>query len=71
LTSTSDARTKIAARGAGAGMLQKYSAHDSHDICYSQAVKIPVTVKTRLGWDENSKIIPEVAERLQDTVLQA
>jgi len=31
------------------------------------AVKIPVTVKTRLGWDENNKIIVEVAERLQDT----
>lgn len=32
-----------------------------------KAVKIPVTVKTRLGWDEESRIIVEVAERLQDT----
>lgn len=35
------------------------------------AVDKPVTVKTRLGWDENSKIIPELAERLQDTGIQA
>ena len=35
------------------------------------AVKTPVTVKTRLGWDENSKIIVELAERLQDVGVQA
>ena len=35
------------------------------------AVKLPVTVKTRLGWDENSKIIVELAERLQDVGIQA
>ena len=36
-----------------------------------EAVKKPVTVKTRLGWDENSKIIVELAERLQDVGVQA
>jgi nifR3 family TIM-barrel protein len=35
------------------------------------AVKLPVTVKTRLGWDEDSKIIVELAERLQDVGIQA
>jgi len=35
------------------------------------AVKLPVTVKTRLGWDENTKVIMDVAERLQDTGIQA
>jgi nifR3 family TIM-barrel protein len=36
-----------------------------------EAVKLPVTVKTRLGWDEDSKIIVELAERLQDVGIQA
>lgn len=36
-----------------------------------EAVKLPVTVKTRLGWDENSLIIPELAERLQDAGIKA
>ena len=36
-----------------------------------KAVKLPVTVKTRLGWDDDSKIIVEVAERLQDVGIQA
>ncbi|MBR4095421.1 MAG: tRNA-dihydrouridine synthase, partial [Bacteroidales bacterium] len=36
-----------------------------------EAVKLPVTVKTRLGWDENSKIIVELAERLQDVGIAA
>ena len=35
------------------------------------AVRLPVTVKTRLGWDEDSKIIVELAERLQDVGIQA
>src|SRR5665647_1531442 len=35
------------------------------------AVKLPVTVKTRLGWDENSKIIVEMAEQLQDLGIAA
>jgi nifR3 family TIM-barrel protein len=58
---------KIAARGAGAGMLQNIPLMIEMTSAIVRAVKIPVTVKTRLGWDENSKIIEDVAERLQDT----
>ena len=36
-----------------------------------KAVRLPVTVKTRLGWDDESKNIVEVAERLQDTGIRA
>lgn len=58
---------KIAARGAGAGMLQNIPLMIEMTSAIVKAVNIPVTVKTRLGWDENSKIIIEIAERLQDT----
>lgn len=58
---------KIAARGAGAGMLQNIPLMIEMTSAIVKAVKLPVTVKTRLGWDENSKIIMDVAERLQDT----
>ena len=58
---------KIAAHGAGAGMLQNIPLMIEMTSAIVRAVKIPVTVKTRLGWDDNSKIIVEVAERLQDT----
>ena len=58
---------KIAARGAGAGMLQNIPLMIEMTSAIVRAVKIPVTVKTRLGWDDNSKIIVEVAEKLQDT----
>jgi tRNA-dihydrouridine synthase B len=58
---------KIAARGAGAGMLQNIPLMIEMTSAIVKAVNIPVTVKTRLGWDENSKVIVEVAERLQDT----
>jgi len=58
---------KIAVRGAGAGMLQNIPLMIEMTSAIVKAVNIPVTVKTRLGWDENSKIIVEVAERLQDT----
>jgi nifR3 family TIM-barrel protein len=57
---------KIAARGAGAGMLQNIPLMIEMTSAIVRAVKTPVSVKTRLGWDDNSKIIPEVAERLQD-----
>lgn len=57
---------KIATRGAGAGMLQNIPLMIEMTSAIVKAVNIPVTVKTRLGWDENSKIIVEVAERLQD-----
>ena len=58
---------KIATRGAGAGMLQNIPMMLEMTAAIVRAVKIPVTVKTRLGWDENSKLIVDVAERLQDT----
>jgi tRNA-dihydrouridine synthase B len=58
---------KIATRGAGAGMLQNIPLMIEMTSAIVKAVNIPVTVKTRLGWDESSKIIVEVAERLQDT----
>jgi len=58
---------KIAARGAGAGMLQNIPLMIEMTSAIIKAVRIPVTVKTRLGWDDNSKIIVDVAERLQDT----
>ncbi len=58
---------KIAARGAGAGMLRDIPLMISMTEAIVRAVKTPVTVKTRLGWDDNSKIITEIAERLQDT----
>ncbi|TFH47876.1 MAG: tRNA dihydrouridine synthase DusB [Bacteroidia bacterium] len=58
---------KIAARGAGAGMLQNIPLMIEMTSSIVKAVNIPVTVKTRLGWDENSKIIVDLAERLKDT----
>lgn len=58
---------KIAARGAGAGMLQNIPLMIEMTSAIVRAVKLPVTVKTRLGWDDNSRIIVDVAERLQDT----
>lgn len=58
---------KIATRGAGAGMLQNIPLMIEMTSAIVRAVKIPVTVKTRLGWDENNKIIVGLAEQLQDT----
>jgi len=58
---------KIATRGAGAGMLQNIPLMLAMTSAIVKAVDIPVTVKTRLGWDENSKSIVDLAERLQDT----
>lgn len=58
---------KIANRGAGAGMLRNIPLMISMTEAIVKAVKLPVTVKTRLGWDDDSKNIVEVAERLQDT----
>ena len=63
--------SKIAGRGAGSGMMREPDKMVAITKAVVEAVKIPVTVKTRLGWDENSKIIPELAERLQDVGIQA
>jgi nifR3 family TIM-barrel protein len=57
---------KIVRKGAGSGMLQDPDKMQRMTEAIVKAVKIPVTAKTRLGWDENSKIIVDVAERLQD-----
>ncbi|MGB8358752.1 MAG: tRNA dihydrouridine synthase DusB [Bacteroidales bacterium] len=62
---------KIASRGAGAGMLQNIPLMIEMTTAIIKAVSVPVTVKTRLGWDENSKMIVELAERLQDTGIAA
>jgi nifR3 family TIM-barrel protein len=62
---------KIANRGAGAGMLKNIPQMLEMTSAIVKAVKLPVTVKTRLGWDDNSKIIVEVAERLQDAGIKA
>ena len=57
---------KIARRGAGSGMMKEPDKMVMITKMIADAVKLPVTVKTRLGWDEDSKIIVELAERLQD-----
>jgi nifR3 family TIM-barrel protein len=56
---------KIAGKGAGAGLLQDIPLMLEITRKVVDAVKLPVTVKTRLGWDENSKPIVELAEQLQ------
>jgi tRNA-dihydrouridine synthase B len=62
---------KIAGRGAGAGMMRNIPLMISMTEAIVNAVKLPVTVKTRLGWDDDSKNIVEVAEMLQDTGIKA
>lgn len=62
---------KIAKKGAGAGMLRDIPKMIAITEAVVRAVKTPVTVKTRLGWDESSKNIVDVAERLQDTGIEA
>lgn len=62
---------KIARRGAGSGMMREPDKMVEITRRVVDSVKLPVTVKTRLGWDEDSKIIVELAERLQDTGIQA
>ena len=63
--------SKIAGRGAGSGMMREPDKLVAITKAVVEAVKTPVTVKTRLGWDDNSKIIVELAERLQDVGIQA
>lgn len=62
---------KIANRGAGAGMLQNIPLMIEMTSAIVKAVKLPVTVKTRLGWDDESKTIVTVAEQLQDKGISA
>ena len=57
---------KVACKGSGAGIVQDIPKMVAMTKAIVDATNIPVTVKTRLGWDENTKYIVEVAERLQD-----
>lgn len=63
--------SKIAGRGAGSGMMREPDKMVAITKAIVEAVGNPVTVKTRLGWDDNSKIIVELAERLQDVGISA
>lgn len=62
---------KIAGRGAGSGMMREPDKMVMITERIVKAVSKPVTVKTRLGWDESSKIIVPLAERLQDAGISA
>lgn len=62
---------KVACKGAGAGILQDIPKMVRLTEAIVKQVDLPVTVKTRLGWDEDTKYIVEVAERLQDIGIKA
>ena len=62
---------RVAGKGAGAGMLRNVPLMLDITRAVVQAVKTPVTVKTRLGWDADSKIIVTLAEQLQDCGIAA
>ena len=62
---------KVAGKGAGSGMLRTPELMLDITQQVVKAVNIPVTVKTRLGWDNDSKIIVSLAEQLQDCGIQA
>jgi len=62
---------KVALKGAGAGVLKDVDLMVRLTDAVVKSTKLPVTVKTRLGWDDNTKNIEEVAERLQDVGIKA
>ncbi len=62
---------KVAGKGAGAGLLRDVPKMLEITRAVVDAVKLPVTVKTRLGWDCENKIIVDLAERLQDCGIKA
>lgn len=62
---------KVTCKGAGAGILQDVPKMVALTREIVNSTSLPVTVKTRLGWDENTKYIVEVAERLQDVGIKA
>ena len=62
---------KVVCKGAGAGVLKDIPLMVRLTEAVVKSTKLPVTVKTRLGWDDSSKNIEEVAERLQDIGIQA
>ncbi len=62
---------KVTCKGAGAGILQDIPKMVALTKAIVERTNLPVTVKTRLGWDEQTKYIVDVAERLQDVGIQA
>lgn len=62
---------RVAGKGAGAGMLQNVPQMLAITRAVVDAVEIPVTVKTRLGWDNDHRIIVDLAEQLQDCGIEA
>ena len=62
---------KVTCKGAGAGILQDIPKMVRLTEAIVKQTNLPVTVKTRLGWDDNTKYIEEVAERLQDVGIKA
>lgn len=62
---------KVTCKGGGAAILQDIPKMVKMTAEIVKSTKLPVTVKTRLGWDENTKYIVEVAERLQDVGIKA
>ncbi len=62
---------KVVSKGAGAGILKDIDKMVVMTKAIVQESKFPVTIKTRLGWDNNSKYIVEVAEKLQDVGIKA
>jgi len=62
---------KVAMKGAGAGVLKDIDLMVRLTDAVVKSTKLPVTVKTRLGWDDNTRNIEEVAERLQDVGIKA
>ncbi len=62
---------KVACKGAGAGVLKDIDLMVRLTTAVVKSTSLPVTVKTRLGWDEDTKNIEEVAERLQDCGIKA
>lgn len=62
---------KVALKGAGAGVLKDIDLMERLTSAVVKSTSLPVTVKTRLGWDDQTRNIEEVAERLQDVGIQA
>lgn len=62
---------KVAGKGAGAGLLRDVPKMLEITSAVVKAVNLPVTVKTRLGWDHDNRIIVDLAEQLQDCGIQA
>lgn len=62
---------KVVSKGAGAGILQNIPLMEELTKAVVDATKLPVTVKTRLGWDDTTKTIVDTAERLQDVGIKA